>query len=102
MARKNAIEQMWEQLNQEVVRNRMTNRRLTAKSEISGEAFSAPVKIFASLPLAADGMNEHAFAFCSDCRKTGETAGNGTGCLVYYDPTTDSWLNVRDDIAATT
>lgn len=40
-----------------------------------------------------DGM----FAFCRDGRKTGETAGNGTGCPVYFDTDTVQWLRFSDD-----
>jgi hypothetical protein len=38
---------------------------------------------------------------CTNCRKGAETAGNGTGALVYWDPTTTSWLRVYDNAAAT-
>jgi hypothetical protein len=37
---------------------------------------------------------------CTNCRKGSEGAGSGTGCLVYWDTATSSWLRVYDNAAA--
>lgn len=38
--------------------------------------------------------------WCSNCRKTGEGAGVGTGVLVYSNATTTNWKRVSDDVNA--
>jgi hypothetical protein len=48
----------------------------------------------ATLPTGEEGD----VAYASDARKAGETATNGTGCLVFYDGT--NWIAV--DTGATT
>ena len=73
---------------------------LEQKSERAMSAFTARIyDTLSNAPLATDGLTSYAFGFISNGRKTGEGAGVGTGVLAYYDPDTDSWLNVRDDSA---
>lgn len=52
----------------------------------------------ATLPTGAGNVEEGDIAYASDARKAGETGGNGTGCLVFYDGS--NWIAV--DTGATT
>lgn len=56
-------------------------------------AFNLRAMLFADLPAAGAGDMQ----YCSNARKTGEGAGAGTGCLLYYD---GIWRRVSDDAAA--
>jgi len=44
----------------------------------------------ATLPSTAGAVEEGDVAYASDARKAGETATNGSGCLVFYDGT--NWI----------
>lgn len=97
----NAIDIVWMQLQSEIqtLTRRVTN--LEQRSEITGETFSFPMSTLAGAPLAADGMNAFAVRFITDGRKSGETAGNGTGIPAYYNPATNNWRRFYDDAAVT-
>lgn len=95
------LELMWRELSRQLQRNE-TSLDNTAGETISGVAYQFPLSTLAAAPLAADGLVTYACRFISDGRKTGEGAGLGTGVPAYYDPTTDSWRNFRDDAAVTT
>lgn len=73
--------------------------QLQQRTEKSGTAFTARSFVFADRPLAVDGMTGFAFAFITDGRKTGEGGGAGTGVFAYYNPPTNTWLRVSDDVA---
>lgn len=74
-----------------------TQSENTAKSERSGVAFTGRIYLtIADAPLAIDGNADFAFGFIASGRKSGETAGNGTGVFAMYNPTTNTWLNVAD------
>lgn len=74
----------------------------TAKSERAGVAFTGRIYLtIADLPLAAQDNLDFSFGFLVSGRKSGETAGNGTGIFAMYNPATDSWLNVADYSAVT-
>jgi hypothetical protein len=70
--------------------------------------FSGPVKsnsafwgnpiLFANLPAAA-AANEGYIYYVSDARKVSETAGNGTGNLVFSDG--NNWIRVDTGATAT-
>lgn len=69
-------------------------------------ADSIPAYELADAPLAAegglgDGASYITLAWISDGRKSGETAGNGTGILAFYDSSTDTWKGVRSEVAVT-
>ncbi|MEM1208428.1 MAG: hypothetical protein AAGI54_04095 [Planctomycetota bacterium] len=59
--------------------------------------FRAPNATVATLP-ANDGSNPGRVYFASDALKVGETAGGGTGTLVYDDGV--AWRRVGDDTTA--
>lgn len=75
--------------------NNITN--LSRRSEITGGFIRRTAAELAALT-AYNGM----VAYCTDGRKSGEGAGNGTGVPVYYDETTGDWLVFRDGTAVTT
>ena len=62
---------------------------------ISTNGFQSTGIAFADLPAAADSTGR--IIFCSDARKASETAGNGTGNLVFSDGTN----YIRVDTGAT-
>ncbi len=55
---------------------------------------------------ALDNVGDGTLAWCTDARKSGEGAGAGTGCWVYYTDaaaySANPWRNLRDDAAAAT
>jgi len=64
----------------------------------SNTAFWANPIEFASLP-TADAANEGYIYYVSDARKAAETAGNGTGNLVFSDGS--NWIRVDTGATAT-
>lgn len=76
--------------------------KLAQQTEQALFSDSVPAYTVSNLPtLANGGLGNGAsyvtLAFASNGRKSAETAGNGTGQLVYYNAPTDQWLRVRDD-----
>ena len=51
---------------------------------------------FATLATGKEGQ----IVKCTNCRKGAEGAGAGTGCLVYWNVATSTWLRVYDNAAA--
>ena len=69
-------------------------------------ADSIPAYLLVDAPLAVDGglgdgTSYITLAWISNGRKSGETAGNGTGILAYYNSSTDSYFGVRSEVAVT-
>jgi hypothetical protein len=56
----------------------------------------------ANLPLAVDGMAMPEIRWCTNGRKDGEGAGNGTGVYVYYNPSDNTWKRFSDDSTVAT
>ena len=54
----------------------------------------------ANLPVT--GVKDGATAWCADCRKVSEGAGDGTGIPVYFNYATLAWFAYRTDAAAVT
>lgn len=52
----------------------------------------------AQLDRKGPACHSGAQAFCSDGRKTGETAGNGTGVPVWYDEASATWIDARTGV----
>jgi len=75
--------------------------------ERAEQADSIPASTLANAPLAAQGglgnnTTYTTLRWISNGRKSGETAGNGTGILAYYNSGTDSWFGVRSESVVTT
>lgn len=62
-------------------------------SDVTGTAYAFPKYTVAQLPTISEFM----VAFASDGRKSGETAGNGTGVPVFYDSNSAKWLTFYDN-----
>lgn len=73
-------------------------QRLLLLSQRSEQTGGVERVLFVDLPTAGQ---KGRIRYCSNCRKSGETAGNGTGRLVIDDEvaTVPTWVNV-DDLAA--
>jgi hypothetical protein len=56
-------------------------------------------RAFVDLPVAPNARAGN-LLFVTDALKDGETPGNGTGTLCYYNSATDTWFRVADDTAA--
>lgn len=58
-----------------------------------------PAYTFANLPTSglANGTSYITLAWVTDGCKSGETAGNGTGVLAVYNPSTATWKRVGED-----
>lgn len=74
----------------------MPSLRVAMNSGLAAPAtlFSGTKAVLDALPTLASGM----VAFCTDGRKSGEGAGAGTGCPVYY---SSGWKVYRNDAAVT-
>lgn len=69
-------------------------------------ADSIPAYLLADAPLAVDGglgdgTSYITLAWIKNGRKSGETAGNGTGALCFYNAATDQWFGVKSEVAIT-
>jgi len=94
------IEWVWREMNRRIETLRGEVATNLARSERSEVAGGADGIAFADLPVLADGATNGDFYWCTNCRKTGEGVGAGTGVLVYYDETTTAWRRISDDVTA--
>ncbi len=92
------LDLVWEQLNKELdkVRDQVTG--LSTRTERAETAGGVLADTFANRPLAATGAAAGDLLWISDGRKSGEGAGAGTGVFAYYNPSTDAWKRVSDDV----
>ena len=72
-------------------------RRLNS-SAADGLADSHPSIPRVRLRFAADGLSQPLLRWVSDAPKATESADTATGCYLYYDPASDSWLRVGTDV----
>lgn len=89
-------------LEQQIERLMSEVRRLKQQSERAEIAGGMIRRTYAelydtSVTTLLDRWKDGMFAYCSDGRKTGEGAGAGTGCPVYFDVDTVQWLRFSDD-----
>lgn len=99
------VELVYRELKTELAKMRVQVEK-AGRIERAEIADSIPAYELADAPLAADGglgdgTSYITLAWISDGRKSGETAGNGTGILAYYNTATDSWFGVRSEVAVT-
>ncbi len=96
-------EMVWDDLNRQIAAIKADVDTLTKRTERSETAGGHPsVATLADAPTIAGGfagLKGGDSLWISNARKTGETAGNGTGLIAYYNPTTDSWFRPADDTA---
>lgn len=101
------VELVYAQLKGEIntLETQVDRNKRVERAEI---ADSVPAYTLANAPLAADGGlgdgtngGYITLAWISNARKSGETAGNGTGALCFYNAATDSWFGVRSEVAIT-
>lgn len=99
------VELVYRELKTELaaMNTRIGDARRVERAEI---ADSIPAYLLADAPLATDGglgdgTSYITLAWISNGRKSGETAGNGTGILAYYNSSTDSWFGIRSEVAVT-
>ncbi len=90
-------ELIWNQLQSELEQVRDMADVTATRTERSETAGGVRACLYAELPLAADGASAGDLFFCTNARKVGEAAGAGTGTIVYYNSTTDTWYRVGDD-----
>lgn len=92
-----AYQVLQEQLN--AVQLRLSRSAPNDRAETAG---GFPQSTLANAPLAASlRVRAGDVLFITNGRKSGETAGNGTGIPAYYNAVTDSWLRFSDDGAVT-
>lgn len=94
------LEWVWVEMNRRINVLRGEVAVNLARSERSEVAGGADEIAFTDLPVLADGATNGDLYWCTDCRKTGEGVGAGTGVLVYYDETTTAWKRISDDVNA--
>jgi len=92
-------ELIWNQLQGELQQVRDMTDVTATRTERSETAGGVRACLYAELPLAADGASAGDLYFCTNACKDGEAAGTGTGTIVYYNSTTDTWYRVADDTA---
>jgi len=87
------------------LQRQVTDNSRVERAEI---ADSIPAYTLTNAPLAVDGGlgdgtngGYITLAWISNGRKSGETAGNGTGALCFYNTATNSWFGVRSEVAIT-
>lgn len=102
------LELVWTNLQSQlnILKSEVDKNRRGERAEI---ADSVPAYTLATAPLAAQGglgtgtsAGYITLAWISNGRKSGETAGNGTGILAFYNTGTDSWFGVKSEVAVTT
>lgn len=89
------IEELYKKQKREIEEVKSDVTKLSKSSEVSSFAYG-----FVSSTLAeAIASNPSTFQvrFITNGRKSGETAGNGTGVPAYYDSNSSSWLNFYDN-----
>ncbi len=90
-------ELIWNQLQGELEQVRDMADVTATRTERSETAGGVRACLYAELPLAADGAGPGDEFFCTNACKVGEGAGAGTGTIVYFNSTDDSWRRVADD-----
>ena len=90
----NIVDLVWQALQADLQRVREQVEVLNTRSERSETAGGVRACLYAELPLAADGAGAGDLFFCTNARKVGEAAGAGTGTIVYFNSTDDSWRRV--------
>lgn len=64
--------------------------------DVTGKAYAFPSFTVANLPTSTNLVG-FTVAFATDGRKSGETAGNGTGTPVWFNTNTNEWLTFYDN-----
>lgn len=90
-----AITFVWSQLDKKIKTVSDGVRIITNSSERAETAGGHVTYTFATLPTGNNSGGDE--VWCSNCRKVGEGAGVGTGCMAYWNPATSTWKRHRDD-----
>lgn len=96
------IDMLWNQLQTELDQIRTQIRTTTLRTERAETAGGVSSMLLADAPLFVDGAGPGDLLWISNGRKSGETAGNGTGVLAAFNDATNTWLNVADYTTVTT
>lgn len=96
-----ALDFAWSELRREIEALRKDSQRFQVRAERAETAGAMPPSELATAPLLADGAGDGDQLFITDGRKSGESAGAGTGVPAYYNAATNSWLKFSDDTAVT-
>lgn len=93
------VEMVWGKLKKDI--DALTGRvvRVENVTEQAQYADGIPAYTFANLPTTgrANGTSYITLAWVTNGRKAGEGAGNGTGVLAVYNPSTATWKRVGED-----
>lgn len=87
------LEKLFER-NQELInKNTESISKVSEKSNVSGFTYSFIQSTYAEA--VASNPSNYTIRFITNARKSGETAGNGTGLPAYYDPNilTPNWVD---------
>lgn len=95
------LDAVWDKLQAEIAAVRQEAREASVRTERAEFTDGIPAYAFADLPTVglADGSagSYITILWVSDGRKSGESAGNGTGVLAIYDAASGDWLRVGAD-----
>lgn len=97
------LDMVYDSLKKEIAANKKATVKLLTTTEQSQYVDGIPAYTFANLPTdgLANGTTYLTIAFCSNGRKGGEGAGNGTGVPVYWNSASSQWLKFSDDTVVT-
>lgn len=98
---------MFEQINADIAALQKSIREITQKSERGETVGGFEAFAYVDLPRAADGgMSDGSayidVAWCTNCRKSGEGVGAGTGVPCYYDAILDDYRRFEDNAQVAT
>lgn len=93
------VEMVWQQLKRDI--DALTKQVDTLENVTEQAQFvdGVPAYTFSNLPATglANGTSYITIAWVTNGRKAGESAGNGTGVLAVYNPSSSTWKRVGED-----
>lgn len=94
------IDTVWDKLQADIADLKASIANVTNFTEQAQYVDGIPAYTFATLPSTglANGSTYLTIAFCSNGRKAGQGAGNGTGVPVYWNAASSQWLKFSDDL----
>jgi hypothetical protein len=81
------------------LRTRVSRLEGLNRAEVADGLEPQTLAVLAAQP--AERLYQGRIALCSNCRKTGEGGGAGTGLPVWFDSSGATWRNFFDNAAAT-
>ena len=88
------VERIYDKFREQEERQEEINRLLRDNQNVVGTAYSFAEYTVSELPST---LTEFQLGYASNALKSGETSGNGTGCPVWYDPSSSQWKTFYDN-----